>query len=245
MRLLDRVEGSLENLFEGVFTRLFRAPVQPAEIAKRLERSLESNQSVGVGKVYGPNSYEVTLSPRDYQAFEKYRESLERELSTYLHDRARDYRLTLISRPQVRIISAPNVKRGAVSVHSWMQDPESIEGNHQVEFTQPIEIPRAKPRVPQSVTVTIVAGPQHGQRYALPPGRATLGRGLENDVVLEDPRVSRHHAEIYLRGNDWYLKDLDSTNGTFVNGYGIRERALESGDRISLGGVEMVFQNRG
>jgi pSer/pThr/pTyr-binding forkhead associated (FHA) protein len=71
-----------------------------------------------------------------------------------------------------------------------------------------------------------------------------MGRGLENEIVIEDARVSRNHAEIYPRGNEWYLRDLGSTNGTYVNGYGIRERALESGDRVSLGGAELVFHSR-
>ncbi len=244
MVILDRVEGALEGLVEGLFTRIFRAPVQPAEIAKRLERSMEANQSVGVGKVYAPNSYEVALSRRDYEAFERYSESLERELATYLQDRARETGLTMISRPQIQLVARDSIRPGAVQVRSWMQDPESIEGDHQFEFTQPIEVPRSRRREPQSATLTIVSGPQNGQRYALPPARARLGRGLDNEVVLEDARVSRSHAEIFLRGNEWHLRDLNSTNGTYVNGYGIRERALESGDRISLGGVEMVFHAR-
>ena len=244
MSVLTRIEGLLEGLFEGEFTRVFRPRVQPAEIAKRLERSMEANQTVGVGKVFVPNVYEAALNPRDFEAYERYSESLGRELVVYLQERARDLGLTFISRPQVRLVSEPSVRSGSVAVRSWLQDPEQQEAGQELEFTQPIEISRTRRREPQQATLTVVAGAQAGQRFVLSPGRIQVGRGLDNQVVLEDSRISRNHAEFYMRGNEWYLRDLDSTNGTYVNGYGIRERALESGDRISHGGVELTFHGR-
>lgn len=244
MKWLSGVEGALEGVFEGALTRIFRPRVQPAEIAKRLERSMEANQTIGVGKVYAPNSYEVRLSPRDYEAFSRYRTSLERELTAYLQDTARDLGLTLVTRPTVRVVSHDDVKPGGVHVSSWLQDVEQGETPHGLEFTQPIAVQRTRQREPQAATLTVVAGRQNGERYPLSPGRVRMGRGLENQIVLEDPRVSRHHAEVYQRGAEWFLRDLNSTNGTYVNGYGVRERALESGDRISLGGVELVFHSR-
>lgn len=234
----------LEGVFEGTFARVFRPRVQPADIAKRLERSMEANQTVGVGKVFAPNNYEVQLNPREYEAFERYKGSLEREMAAYLQERARGIGLTLITRPRVDLVPSDKVRGGSVQVRSWMQDLESGDVPEQVEFTQPIEIARSRRPQPQSATLTVVAGPENGRRYTLPPGRARIGRGLDNEIVIEDPRVSRTHAEIYLRGNEWYLRDLESTNGTYVNGYGIRERALESSDRVSLGGAELVFHSR-
>ena len=244
MRVLDRFERGLESLFEGTFLRIFRPQIQPAEIATRLERSMDLNQTIGVGKRFAPNSYEARLNPRDYEAYERSRATLERELSTYLYDSARRMNLTLITRPQVKLLSDPNVRRGAVQVKSWLQDMPDVETNRQFDFTQPIEITRARHKEPQTASLTVVAGLQNGQRYTVPPGRVRIGRGTENQIVLDDSRVSRSHAEILLRGNEWYLRDLGSTNGTYVNGYAVRERSLESGDRISLGGVELVFNNR-
>lgn len=242
--MLGKFEGWLEGMFEGTFARVFRPRVQPAEIAKRLERSMESNTTVGVGKVYAPNTYEVALNPREYEAFERYRSSLEREMSSYLQDRARAANLTLMTRPVVKLEPNEKVRTGGVKVRSWLQDVDSEDMPQQIEYTQPIEISRSRRPQPQAATLTVAAGPQSGKRYTLPPGRVRLGRGVDNDVVLEDPRVSRNHAELYLRGSEWYLRDLGSTNGTYVNNYGVRERALESGDRVSLGGAELVFHSR-
>jgi len=242
---LSRIEEMLERVVEGPFSRLFRARIQPAEIAKRLERSMESNRTVGVGKVFAPNTYEVRLNPRDYEVFESYRISLERDMAAHLQETARAKGMRLITRPQVQFISDDSVRKASLQVASRLQDVEGADAENRVEFTQPIEVPRVRSRTePPAATLSIVSGGKNGYRYPLPMGKVSLGRGGENQIVLEDPRISRNHAEIFLRGNDWYLRDLGSTNGTYVNGYGVRERALESGDRVSLGGVELVFHNR-
>ncbi|PMP78794.1 MAG: DUF2662 domain-containing protein, partial [Chloroflexus aggregans] len=70
----------------------------------------------------------------------------------------------------------------------------------------------------------------------------SIGRGLDNDIILEDTRVSRKHAQLRYRQRRFWLTDLGSTNGTFVNGERIAERALRDGDVISLGGLELIFR---
>jgi pSer/pThr/pTyr-binding forkhead associated (FHA) protein len=68
-----------------------------------------------------------------------------------------------------------------------------------------------------------------------------LGRSRGCDLALRSPDASRRHAEIALAGSDWMLRDLDSTNGTFVNGERVTERALRPGDRIEIGSDAITF----
>jgi len=68
-----------------------------------------------------------------------------------------------------------------------------------------------------------------------------MGRGLDNDVVVEDRRVSRHHARLQRGARGWEVTDLSSTNGTFINGKPVKQRAVSNGDTISLGGLEVTF----
>ncbi|MEJ2757844.1 MAG: FHA domain-containing protein [Anaerolineales bacterium] len=68
-----------------------------------------------------------------------------------------------------------------------------------------------------------------------------LGRKLDNHVVLNDPRVSRNHAQIRLIENQFVLLDLNSTGGTQVNGHKVTKSVLYSGDTISLAGMEIKF----
>ncbi|MDZ4717562.1 MAG: FHA domain-containing protein, partial [Roseiflexaceae bacterium] len=60
--------------------------------------------------------------------------------------------------------------------------------------------------------------------------------------ILEDTRVSRHHAQLRYRSRRFWVADLSSTNGTFINGERITERALRGSDILSLGGLELTFK---
>jgi len=69
-----------------------------------------------------------------------------------------------------------------------------------------------------------------------------LGRNLDNHLVLSNKAVSRHHAEIFVENETFYLQDLESTSGTFLNDIEVREpTALKSGDKITLAEVELTF----
>lgn len=80
------------------------------------------------------------------------------------------------------------------------------------------------------------AGPLAGREFSLEADVITIGRRNENDVVIRDPTVSRHHAEIRREGDDLILRDRESTSGTLVNGEPIAgERRLRDGDVITIG----------
>jgi serine phosphatase RsbU (regulator of sigma subunit) len=82
--------------------------------------------------------------------------------------------------------------------------------------------------------------------YTLAKPVVTIGRRADNDVVIAEPRVSRAHAQIERRGSEYYLTDLGSSHGTFVNGETTQNRRLQGGDRIELGatdGVSLLFKD--
>ena len=90
-------------------------------------------------------------------------------------------------------------------------------------------------------------GPHPNQTYDLNKDVVTLGRDITNDIVINDPEVSRHHMRLTLEGGGYALQDLGSTNGTFVNGERVMNiKSLQSGDMIALGetvtlGYEVVL----
>jgi len=95
------------------------------------------------------------------------------------------------------------------------------------------------PRLPRLV---ITAGTGEGQEFKL-RAKATLGRAPANDIILEDPKVSRHHAVIAFTEERYSITDLESANGTFVNEIRVREshHPLRAEDVISLGDTELTF----
>ena len=78
-----------------------------------------------------------------------------------------------------------------------------------------------------------------GQSYELKVDRTTVGRVEDNTFPIAQPSVSSHHCEIYLRGNDVVVKDLNSTNGTFINNNQVTTEAVLKPGEICLGQVEL------
>jgi pSer/pThr/pTyr-binding forkhead associated (FHA) protein len=89
----------------------------------------------------------------------------------------------------------------------------------------------------------ILSGVLEGKVYELAEDRITVGRALDNQIRLEDGTVSHHHAMLVLDGSDYKLRDLNSTNGTRVNGLRIVESALHHADQVRLGSVEMRYES--
>ncbi len=87
----------------------------------------------------------------------------------------------------------------------------------------------------KNLELKVVAGKTVGQVIVIPPTGATIGRQPPAEVVLDEPAVSRQHCSIYPRRNGWCVKDLDSQNGTLVNGIPISKELLYPGDRIQVG----------
>jgi predicted component of type VI protein secretion system len=82
-----------------------------------------------------------------------------------------------------------------------------------------------------------------GKRMVVGPAGATLGRSRQCDVVLDDPNISRQHAEVRPRGGSWVLNDLGSTNGSTLNGHRLRgPEVLKPGDQIELGTSVIAFE---
>ncbi|MCX7681686.1 MAG: FHA domain-containing protein [Anaerolineae bacterium] len=88
----------------------------------------------------------------------------------------------------------------------------------------------------ESARLVMSQGPQPGEAFTLDKDVVTLGRAPTNDIVINEPQVSRQHARILRQGNTLVIEDLGSTNGTFVNGMRlVGPHVLLSGDVIGLG----------
>ena len=87
---------------------------------------------------------------------------------------------------------------------------------------------------------TLVLG--DGQRVDVGSDPVAIGRNPDSDILLEDPEVSRQHAEVRREEGVFVLVDLGSVNGTRVNGAGVDERTLQDGDVITIGGATIRFE---
>jgi two-component system, NtrC family, sensor kinase len=90
--------------------------------------------------------------------------------------------------------------------------------------------------------LVILGGTKKGEIVAIDTDNICIGRGDQNDVIIPEPRVSGSHAEIFSSDGNFFIRDLGSTNGTFVNTNPVTETQLHEGDRIELGDIALLFQ---
>ena len=214
---LQQFERRLERLVEGVFAKAFRSGVQPVEIGRRLRREMDQQRSIGVRGTIVPNQFTVALSPTDHENFQSFADSLTRDLADYAREHAREEQYTFVGPVVVELAADEGLGTGQFLVSASIA--ESTGGG--------------------SVGSLVLAD---GRRIALGEEPATIGRLPECEVPLNDPNVSRRHAEVRRQGADYVVVDLGSTNGTRVNGAGVRERRLADGDEISVGNTTLRFE---
>ncbi len=223
---------------EGSIARIFRSQVQPAEIARKLERAMAEKQIVSVGAKLVPNDYRVSMHPRDLDAFNQFLPSLSRQMESHMTEVAARRGFTLVDRARVEIAADEGVSRRAIRVVANIADrapgPRLDEGS--VQRTEVFRGVRAGVALGQ-VRLRITSGPRRGQEVEIHPGVTTVGRALDNDIVLDLGDVSRNHARLESTDGQVKLIDLDSTNGTRVNGSPIRSHNIRPGDTVTFGTV--------
>jgi pSer/pThr/pTyr-binding forkhead associated (FHA) protein len=84
-----------------------------------------------------------------------------------------------------------------------------------------------------------------GRAHELNVDRTTIGRVEDNTFQIADPSVSSHHCEVLLRGGEVLIRDLNSTNGSFINDAQITESVLKPGQKLRLGQIELKLEGEG
>ncbi|HWD52933.1 MAG TPA: DUF3662 and FHA domain-containing protein [Acidimicrobiales bacterium] len=214
---LQKFEGRLERIVDGTFSKAFRGELHPVEIGRRLTREMDLRRRLGVHGLIAPNYFEVALSPADFGRFESFIDALVRELEEAAREHARAEDYVFVGPVTVTAVEDPGLRRGRFSILSEVREgPSGL-----------------------SAASIVLAD---GERIVLGPEAITIGRLPESTVVVTDPNASRRHAEIRRVGNDVVVVDLNSTNGTRVNGAGIQERKLADGDEIVVGTTFLRFE---
>jgi hypothetical protein len=256
MSVLRTIESKIEGLFEGVFGRAFRTHVQPIELARKLAKEMDDHRTVSVSRVYVPNEYTVYLSNDDRRQFSGYEESLVGELQEYLAEHARRERYALLTAPTVLVTTDDDLAVGEFGIATRMVAAEAA-ADARADAPHPPELPLEEPQqtmiyrppggviaddepppAPVREIVTLSLG---GESHEITSPRVVIGRSRNCDIRVADVNVSRRHAELRQEGTTYWIVDLDSMNGTLVNGQTVERERLHDGDTITLGSTEAVF----
>jgi len=249
--MFRRLEDFLERLVEAPAGRLGAAPPQPVTLAKRIERAMDTNKRFSEGGVIVPNRYALHLNPADYAPFDAYHGSLEDDLAHDVLTRARRLGYRLVARPRVVLRPDPMVPRGEVRVAAAVADEESATpaaATPDPTNTSVLARPGHAVPDPDSASRAFLVVQTDGAapaRFDLGGALIAIGRAADNDVILDDPQVSRHHCQLKLQHGAYGFVDLQSRNGSTVNGRPVEEIALADGDRIRIGSTSIEFRLRG
>jgi hypothetical protein len=234
------VERSLENLFDGLFSRAFKTGVKPLQLGRKLLQVVDSERDVDAqGRRVVPNSYLIQLSPEDREGFADVEPTLLQELTVALREYISQEGFHVEGKARVALRTNPDLRRGKFEVDCRNITPEAAAPEAPAETPAPLltVVPSAFDRPPAVLSLP------NGQRIELHEGHYILGRHLENDIVLNDTNVSRKHAEFVCAAGEVVVRDLGSTNGTKVNGVLITgEQLLQHGDVVNFGTAQVRFE---
>jgi hypothetical protein len=242
LSLIGRFEQRLERGVEGFFARLFRSGVHPVEIGKRLMRVMEDGRTVALRRTYVPNIYRITIGPQDYERLAPLEAKLVEELEIFLGEVARQREWALPDSPRVSFATDEGLSAGEFRVAAEavaVERPARPRAQAAERPPGPTQRPRSEPSGEPSLVLLDGDEPVR----TLPIGRRVrIGRQADNDLVVTDPGVSRHHAEVTSERGTCALRDLGSTNGTLVNGTRVSEHVLRDGDRVQIGSSVIEFR---
>lgn len=217
---LRDLERAIERGVDGVLGRVFRAEVSQLEISKRVERELDAGTRRGSrGNRVMPNDIEVRINPTDAEALAVNPDDVESSLLLMARNRARDNSCVFEGPLNVVLSVAEDAQPGTIQVFATAE--HAISGIAPGTLVYP-----------------------DGYRYDLPAAGVdgiVLGRDQDSHIIIDDQRASRSHAHIRPSPQGWIVQDLDSTNGTRVNGFRTSAQLLTDGDRVLIGATEFRF----
>lgn len=214
---LQEFERRLERLFEGPFARLFRRGLTPIEVGRRITREMDVRRTVGVRGLIAPNHFTVAVSADDHENLAAMENHLKGDLAGLAREHAKQEGYSLVGPLEVDLTVDASLGRGEFLVASEILEDE--DGG------------------PGAALVLA-----DGSRVRIGPEPISLGRYPDNDVVLPEDEVSRHHAEVRRVDGAFHVVDLGSLNGTKVNGSGVTDRQLADGDVIQIGVHSLRFE---
>jgi len=229
MGLFTQAERKLESAVGGVFARAFKSDVQPVEITHRLCQELDAQATVlSTGKRLVPNDFLISLSKPDYARRFPYSKTMTSEIIADLREYAADHGYIFNGPITIQLEERPDLPVGRFDVAS-----QTV-----AEVDQPRLVSGALKRAGLVLEV-------NGVRHPLTAPGFTIGRASNADLRVNDPGISRIHAQIVVTGSDDSLRvkilDLNSTNGILVDGRKVTEAELGDGSRVDIGKTQMLI----
>jgi len=229
---LLKLESRLQTLIEGSSARLFPAYHLQYELIHRIVVAIrDSTQGELSETTIPPNQFIIHVHPTQAVNL-NVNPHLMKTLSEYLDDAGITTGFFFLSPPTIKVLEDQNLESNEIFVTAQHSLNDLVEtGEFQVsEDIEPIYIPKN--------AYLIIDGTE---LFQLEKRIVNIGRREDNNLVIDDRRVSRRHAQLRVINGRYVIFDLASTGGTWINGRRIQKSALRPGDVISLAGLPLVY----
>ena len=232
---MHRFEDLAQRLIENSLARILHERLRPEDVLHAVVRAIDDAKSLDAnGEAIAPNHYWITLSEQDLAPLEYFQADFADQLAESVRQMIVQIGLRMDMPPRVLLQGVGDISPHELRVTArWIPSDLPASSTASMAAT---DRDKSFPRKP----FLIVDG---RRQIALASETVVIGRARETDIVVDDRRVSRHHAELRWQPDTqkFLYRDLDSTGGTKLNGYPIQQCTLEAGDILSLGGVEIIY----
>lgn len=230
---LDYIESRLQAIIENT-VRLFNRGTTDHPLAHQLVAAMRDSAILARnGKIIAPDVYTILVNPDDMPSWQA-NVGLQDSLAQILIESAQECEVVFPNPPSIRLLADPEIPLKHIKVNAaWMDDKMASTAVVQIMHDQPNDEKDPRP----SSAFLIVDGAIFPLRLVV----VNIGRRLDNHLAIDDPRVSRAHAQLRAVHGHYVLFDLNSTGGTYVNGQRISQHGLKAGDVISLSGVPLIY----
>jgi len=236
--LFSKLEKLSEKYIEGFFKNKFSGRIQPVELARHLAREMRDKKTVSLSKVYVPNRYQIILGEEDWATFSAIIKDLTKELQEFAINKAKEKNYSISGLPVIEFLLDKSLKKGTFMLESGNVPIDTLTKNQTSALVDKTPEPATIPKA----CLTIDSGEYQDVVINLFDRAIVIGRQKESDIMLKENNVSRRHAKIEPVGGVFFITDLDSTNGTFVNGERVQNQQLTSGDAIKIGTTLLQFR---
>ena len=232
---LDRIEARIKKLIEEKLVEVVTGQRSNESLISRLLSAMKDNlKQEQEGSVIAPDQYILHVNPEDLLNWQTRQEGLD-QIAVLLQEQGALEGFVFPDEPSVTILSDPKTSKNEYTIIAIFSQPKpALPNTTAMPPSEPIELSN---RIPEGAYL-IVRG---SKNFPLEKMVINIGRHSENDLVLNDLHISRHHAQLRVINQNYVLFDVGSTGGMFLNGKKTTQATLQSGDVIRIGRTNLIY----
>ena len=231
----DRIEAHLRVIFEENLPKIFTGHQPQTTLVDELIKVMRGTERQYLDeKILAPDLYVLTVFPRDMIEWQMHQDILD-EIASSLHKIGIQEGLSFQKSPKIELQSDQKLSQGkfVISAYFSPKDPDLPD----TAVLPQQEGEEYEPEMPENAML-IISGKTI---FPLNKPVIDIGRHSTNNLVLNDPHISRHHAQLRAIKKHYVIFDIGSTGGLFLNGRPISQATLHAGDVIRIGMVNLIY----